>query len=124
MYTYSFEKLEVWKLSKVLAVKIYSLTNSFPTGEKYGMISQLRRASVSVSSNIAEGSSRTSKKEQAHFYTMAYGSLIEVLNQLLISFELKWIKEADLNDVRIEIECLSRQLNSLRNYLFKSIDNK
>lgn len=124
MYTYAFEKLDVWILSKSLAVKIYFFTNSFPASEKYGMISQLRRASVSISSNIAEGSSRTTLKDQAHFYTIAYGSLIEVLNQLIISFELNWIKEVDLNELRMEIESLSRQLNGLRNYLLKAINSK
>jgi len=67
MYTYSFEKLEVWKLARELVKEIYRLTEKFPSEEKFGLIGQLRRASVSVSSNLAEGSSRKSAKEQAHF---------------------------------------------------------
>jgi len=68
MSPFGFEKLEVWKEAKVLAVEIYQLTSDFPNTEQFGLVSQLRRASVSISSNLAEGTSRISKKEQAHFY--------------------------------------------------------
>ena len=67
MYIYSFEKLEVWQLSKEFVKDIYRLTEKFPSEEKFGLTGQLRRASVSVSSNLAEGSSRKSAKEQAHW---------------------------------------------------------
>ena len=80
MYQFSFEKLEVWKESISLTKKIYETVSRFPDAEKYGLSVQLKRAIVSVSSNIAEGSSRTSYKEKAHFTTMAYSSLMEVLN--------------------------------------------
>jgi four helix bundle protein len=70
MKTYGFEKLGVWHDAKNLAVLIYKTTDSLPSTEKYGLINQIRPAVVSVSSNIAEGSSRK-KKDQAHFYTMA-----------------------------------------------------
>jgi four helix bundle protein len=114
VYTYSFEKLRVWILSKQLAVKIYNLTTDFPTSERFGMVSQLRRAIVSVCSNIAEGSTRKSSKDQAHFYTIAYGSIVEALNQILIAFDLKWINEEDLLVVRTDIEFITSRLNSLR----------
>lgn len=85
MYTYSFEKLEVWVESKDFAKRIYLVTSKFPDTEKFGLTSQLRRASVSISSNIAEGSARKSYKDKAHFSTIAFGSAVEVLNQLIIA---------------------------------------
>lgn len=85
---YSFEKLDVWKKAKDFVVRIYKVTADFPEEEKFGLISQLRRASVSISSNIAEGSSRTSPDDQGRFYIIAYSSAIEVLNQLIISTDL------------------------------------
>ncbi len=71
MYTYSFEKLDVWQLAKKLVVKIYKITNQFPGGEKFGIVSQMRRAAVSIYSNLAEGSGRNTPKGQAHFYGTA-----------------------------------------------------
>ena len=71
MYTYPFEKLEVWYLSKKLAVDIYKLTKTFPPEEKYGMVSQMRRAAISVSSNLAEGTARSTAKDRANFYQIA-----------------------------------------------------
>lgn len=120
MYTYSFEKLDVWNLSKKLAVNLYSVSKNFPDSEKYGMVNQIRRAIISVCSNIAEGSSRRSAKDQAHFYTIAYSSLIEVLSQLIISRDLNWITVEVLTDVRNDIEIISRRLNVLRNTITKT----
>ena len=114
MYQYPFEKLEVWKMAKDLAKSIYQITQSFPTEEKYGMVSQMRRAAVSVSSNIAEGSARRTPKDQGHFYTMAYSSLIELLNQLIIVSELNWLAEENYKKIRTSIEIISKKLFSLR----------
>ena len=116
MYEYSFEKLEVWKLSRQLVGSIYNLTASFPTEEKFGLVSQLRRSCVSVSSNLAEGSSRKSMKEQAHFTQIAFGSLMEILNQLILSVDLGFISEKSLNELRPEIEEIGNKLNSFRNF--------
>lgn len=80
MYQYSFEKLEVWKDAKELAKQIYVLTAEYPTEEKFGLTSQLRRASISVASNIAEGSSRSTSKDKAYSTTIAFSSAAEVLN--------------------------------------------
>ena len=77
-YLLSFEKLEVWQLSKALAVDIYKQTQSFPAEERYGLVSQARRAALSISANIAEGTSRSSAKDQAHFTTIAFSSLMEL----------------------------------------------
>ena len=114
-YIYGFEKLEVWKNSITLAKLVYNITANFPKNETYGLTSQIRRAIVSVSSNIAEGSSKNSYKDQARFSEMAYGSLLEVLDQLIISYELEYINEECYIECRNQIEVLSRQLNAYKN---------
>jgi four helix bundle protein len=115
MYTYSFEKLDVWQLSRELVKKIYHLTRKFPDEERYGLISQIRRATISVSSNLAEGSARKTAKDQAHFTTVSYGSLMEMLNQLIISSDLKYITDVELSEIRPDIEEIGNKLNALRN---------
>ena len=116
MYVYSFEKLEVWIESKDLSKLIYLKTSNYPDSEKYGLVSQLRRAAISISSNIAEGSARKTYKDKAHFTTIAFSSAVEVLNQLIISFELNFISENDYLMFRSKIESITNKLNSLRNY--------
>ncbi len=96
MYIFSFEKLEVWVESKEFSKKIYSVTEDFPENEKFGLISQLRRASISICSNIAEDSARKTFKEKAHFSTIAFGSAVEVLNQLILSYELNFLPEKNI----------------------------
>jgi len=112
--TYAFENLTVWQKSREFVKSIYLITTDYPTDERFGLISQLRRAAVSVSSNIAEGSCRWSKKEQARFYEISYGSLIEILNQLILSVDLGFISASILTSIRPNIEELSRMINSLR----------
>lgn len=116
MYIFSFEKLEVWIKSKEFTKQIYTITLKFPDTEKFGLISQLRRASISIASNIAEGSARKSFKDKAHFSTIAFGSAVEVLNQLIISFELNFISETDYLELRKMLESITNKINSLRNY--------
>ena len=94
---------------------IYKITNNFPREEKFGLISQIRRATVSVSSNLAEGTSRKTNKDKAHFTTISYSSAMEVLNQLIISKELDYISKNDYILVRQRIEKITNMLNSLRN---------
>jgi len=117
MYTYSFEKLNVWQQARGLTKEIYMVTNNFPAEEKFGLVSQMRRASISVGSNIAEGSSRKTEKDQAHFYTTAYSSLVELLNQLILSLDLGFLSEKIYTELRNSIELISNQLNKLRNSL-------
>jgi len=116
MYTFSFERLDVWKKSRLLTKEIYLLTKKFPDDEKFGITSQLRRAIISVCSNIAEGSSRKSKKDQAHFYNISYSSLTESLNQLIISNDLGYLKDESLEEIRNEIHTISLMLNRLIAY--------
>ena len=94
---------------------VYKVTADFPADEKFGLISQLRPAAVSVVSNLAEGSARKSAKDQAHFYQMAYSSLIEVLNQLIISNDLLFLDNDKLTEGRILIENLTSKVAALRN---------
>jgi len=115
MYTYNFEKLEVWQLARKFVGKIYSATSTFPSEERYGMVSQLRRAAISVSSNLAEGSSRSGLKDQLHFYNISYSSLMEVLNQLIISMDLGWINSKQLEVLRSDLEIISAKIGALRN---------
>ena len=114
MYTYSFEKLDVWQKAKSFSVLIYKITRNFPSDEKFGITNQLRRASVSVPSNIAEGISRISYKEQARFSEIAYGSLMEVLNQIIISQDLGYLEIDAYERVRIDIDEISNKLNALK----------
>jgi four helix bundle protein len=120
MYTFSFERLDVWIKSRLLTKKIYKLTQNFPDSEKFGMVGQLRRAVISICSNIAEGSSRKSKKDQAHFYNIAYSSLMETLNQLIISNDLDYIDSQSLIESRMEIHTISIMLNGLCNSVLKN----
>lgn len=87
------KNLEAWKASMKLAVEIYSITQSFPKDELYGITSQIRRSAVSIPSNIAEGSARQSEKETIQFLYISLGSIAELETQLLISEELNYIKD-------------------------------
>lgn len=113
MKKFSFEKLDVWKRTKKFTVEVYKVTQKFPDNEKFGLVSQLRRAAVSISSNIAEGSSRKGNKEQARFYEIAFGSSIEIVNQLIISRELKFLSEDNYIELREEMETITAMLNRL-----------
>lgn len=112
-HTFAFEKLEVWKKSKELVKQVYKLTRSFPDEEKFGLISQIRRSAVSVVANIAEGSGRKSSKDQARFTTTSYSSLIELLNHLIISFEIEFIDESSYLNCRRRITDISFMLSAL-----------
>jgi four helix bundle protein len=115
MHIYSFEKLDVWKDARQFVTWIYTATSSFPADEKFGLLMQLRRAAVSIVSNLAEGSARTSYKDKAHFSQIAYSSLIEVLNQLIIANDLGFLSNYLLSEGRCKIELLSSKVAALRN---------
>jgi four helix bundle protein len=112
-YLFAFEKLDVWQLAKDFAVNLYKITNEFPREERFGLVSQMNRAAVSVASNIAEGSSRTSRKDRAHFYQIAFSSLMEVTSQLAIVKELGFIYEQEHERLRTKIYEISNKLNAL-----------
>lgn len=113
-YIYSFEKLDVWKFAREYVKKIYELTLKFSNTEKFGLTQQIQRAAVSISSNIAEGSGRTSPKEQKHFVEIAYGSLMETFSQLYLAYDLGYIDESDLVEIKPLINNIAAQLCNLR----------
>ncbi len=110
---YSFEKLRVWQAARVLAKEIYLVTSKFPQYEIYGLTSQCNRAAISVSANVAEGSSRQSRKDQAHFSGIAYGSLMELACLLILSKDVGILSEDSEKSLRRSIEEVSAQLNAL-----------
>lgn len=112
--TYSFENLDVWKEARKLFKKIYKLTDKFPPDEKYGLVSQMRRAVLSISNNTSEGTSRESLKDQARFSEIAYGSLLELLNATIFSYDLAYITENELIDVRLDVDSISSKLTGLK----------
>lgn len=114
-YVFNFEKLKVWEETVKLAKIIYKLSLKFPVSEQYGLTSQVRRAVISISSNIAEGSVKTSKKDKIRFYEIAIGSLMETLSQLIIAEQLDFITIKDLEVARIQIENISRMMYALKN---------
>jgi len=113
-YQFSFEKLEVWQLARNLTTDIYRHTANFPQEEKYLLTTQLRRAAVSVASNLAEGSTRTTAKDKAHFTTVAFSSLMEVFNQLIISVDLRYLSGESLIQYRKQVQTLSVKLSNLK----------
>lgn len=119
IYEHSFEKLMVWKKSKELVKLLYNATKQFPADEKYGLVSQIRRAAISIPTNLAEGSARKTAKDQAHFSTIAYGSLMELLNLIIISFELGYVSEELFQETRGQVREISMMLNALRNTQIK-----
>lgn len=112
---YSFQKLKVWQEAKKLVVEVYNLLDRFPQFEKYALCDQIRRAIVSVPSNIAEGSGRKSLKEQIHFLEISYGSLMEAYNQLLIAVDLKYISKESVEAIKLSIDGVAKMINALHN---------
>jgi four helix bundle protein len=120
MHVYSFEKLKIWTEIRELIKLVYELTSKFPNSEKFGLLNQMRRAIISVSSNLAEGTSRTSSKDQAHFTQIAYSSLLEVLSQLIVAFDLNFISEEEYFLIRNKIENLTPRISALRKSQLKT----
>lgn len=114
---FNFENLVVYQRSLVLVEHIYLLSQKFPKEEMYALNSQIRRAAVSVPSNIAEGMSRYSNKEKSHFIEISYSSLMEVYCQLNIAKRLNYISDKELIDITEEIKNIARPLSGLRNSL-------
>ena len=119
---YAFENMNAWQEARKLVVAVYQLLDKFPTTEKYALCDQIRRAIVSVPSNLAEGSGRISTKEQLHFYEIAYGSLMESYNQLIIAKDLNYIDEEHLNEIQQQIDVVARMINGLRSSIKKKLD--
>ncbi|GAA4967000.1 four helix bundle protein [Algibacter aquimarinus] len=115
-----FRKLDIWKNGIDLVKRVYQLSDKLPSEEKFGLRSQITRASVSVPSNIAEGCSRNSEVEFKRFLEIAIGSLFEVETQLIIAKELNFIKEDELESIFSLIQKEARMINSLINKIKNS----
>lgn len=114
---HQFKELLIWKKSRLFCSKIYSITSTFPHDEKFGIINQLRRAAVSIPSNIAEGSSRNSNKDFARFLEIAIGSAYEVETQLLISSDLGFLNEENTTELINMLEEITKMTSRFRTTL-------
>ena len=108
--------LDVWKLAINLVTDVYKKTKQFPSDEKFGLTNQIRRAAVSVPSNIAEGSARNSNKEYIQFLYISLGSITELETQFIIAQNLEYISQDDFDSLTIQIETISKLLMGLIRY--------
>ncbi len=111
---YEYKNLDVYKEAKNLVKLVYKFIEQFPKVETYALCDQLRRAVISIPSNIAEGSGRTSAKDQAHFFEMAFGSLMEVSCQMDIACDLGYINQTELLKVEEQVSRIAAMLSGLR----------
>ncbi len=109
----SFTDLEVWKQAHKLVIEIYRVTKKFPKEERYSLVDQMRRAAISITSNIAEGFSRQGKKEKLQFYFMARGSLTELQNQLLVARDIEYLITEEFNKIAQQSISVHKLLNGL-----------
>ncbi|WP_298320480.1 four helix bundle protein [uncultured Aquimarina sp.] len=112
-----FKDLEIWKKSRVFCSSVYDITSRFPETEKFGLTNQLRRAAVSIPSNIAEGSSRNSNKDFSRFLQITLGSAYEIETQLLISLDLKFIDQAELDALLKDLESIVKMTSKFKSTL-------
>jgi four helix bundle protein len=116
----SYRDLEVWQKSMSLAKEVYQVTSSFPTDEKFGLTNQMRRAAVSIPSNLAEGHARSGTQEFKHFISMAIGSVAELETQILLSAELGYLNENRKSDLFEQLDIIGKMLRGL----YKSLNKK
>lgn len=108
-----FTDLRVWREGHALAIRVYRETKKFPKEERFGISSQMQRAAVSITSNIAEGFGRVSVREKLHFYTIARGSLLELENQTLLSTDLGFLLREDSDVLRESLANTHKLINAL-----------
>ena len=116
----NYKELQVWQKSYQLCLVIYKQTNAFPKEERFGITSQIRRAAVSIPSNIAEGYGRKTTKEYIQALYIAYGSVCELETQILLSSDLGYIKTEELEQLQKNLDDIERMLKGL----IKSLENK
>lgn len=124
MECFSYRNLRVYQQAKELVIYVYNLLRFFPKEENYALCDQLRRAVISVPSNIAEGMGRISIKEQIHFIEIAFGSLNEVMCQLEIAYELQFINKEQMMQSEEQVKNIAQMLSGLRNSKFDSLNVK
>ncbi len=112
-----FEDMKVWQEAQDLAVLVYTLTYKLPDDEKFGLMSQMRRASSSVSANIAEGFGRKSFRDSNNFYRIALGSLLETKNFIYLSGRLDYLEQADIDSAIESINSVHKQITAIMKYL-------
>lgn len=123
MYEYPFERLDVYKASLQFSVKLRGVLKSFPDEEKYDLVRQIKRSADSISSCLAEGSGRSTRKDQAYFTNVAYSSALETVSHLKLAFKLEYIDENKLKVLRKSLSKITFQLNKLYQYQIKASDN-
>ena len=121
---FSYRKLRVYQQAKDLVIYVYRLMSLFPKEEQYALCDQLRRAVISIPSNIAEGMGRASVKEQVHFIEIAFGSLNEVMCQLELARELNYISDIQLKDSEVLVKSIAQMLSGLRNSKRETLVNR
>jgi len=114
---HNFKKISAWDEAMDLSVEIYKITADFPNEEKFGLISQIRRSVVSVSSNIAEGAGRDTNPQFLHFLAIANGSLNELRSQLILSYRLDFISMESLNGLEDKIDKIQRMITNFKKQL-------
>ena len=110
----SFEKLEAYQVARQYVRLVYDISSSFPAVEDFALTSQVRRAAVSITSNIAEGTSRTSTKDKVHFLEIAYGSLLETVSQMQIALDVHYITQAQYENIVALAQTIKLKLTNLR----------
>ena len=120
---FNFEKLETWQKAIDFADSVYRMTRGYPADERFGLTNQMRRAAVSISSNIAEGTSRSSRADYARFVEIATGSVFEVVSQAFISQRQGFLDDEKFANLYSGAEELSRMLSGLRAYLLGNAQN-
>jgi len=120
----SYRELDVWKHSRILVKTIYQITRNFPKEEQFGLTNQLRRAVVSIPSNIAEGCGRNHFKDSIQFFFIARGSLYEVETQVIVSFDLDYLSQGDLDATLDQIVRYKKILNGFINYYQSKTNNQ
>lgn len=118
---YSFEKLEVYQLARKFKIDIKLMSQLFPKEERFDLISQINRASASISANLAEGSGRSSNFDQAHFTNMSFSTGLETIDHLNTALDMKYINEEKYAELRIKLDTILNKLNALYKY---QINNK
>ena len=120
-HNFSFENLEVYSKARNLVKDVYLLQKQFPLDERYALGEQVRRAAVSITANIAEGSGRTSVKEKIHFLEIAFGSMMEVFCELQTATDLNYITEQQFDCLRPRFTDIAKMLSGLRNSFLSKI---
>ena len=114
MYTFNYRKLNAYQHAKELTCFVYTFIKDFPIEERYALSDQIRRAAVSIPSNIAEGASRSSIKEQIHYIEIAFGSLNELMCQFEIAHELKYLTDEQLDKIETQVKIVAQLLSGLK----------